>query len=426
MHSSRIIVDGRRATLAGAIALACLSPQVNAAGFAIIEHSAQGMGNAYSGGAANAEDLSTLWFNPAGAVKFEGLQSQAALHLIIPEFDGRGSGALEAGGVAFPTGSEPSDGGVVAFVPATYVSYQVNEKLWAGLAINAPFGLSTNYDDDWAGRYQAIDSEILSFNIGPSLAFKVSDSLSIGVGVVLMYFDAKLPNAIDTNGAAASGLSARAQAAAAAGDLVTAQALGAEAQGVLAGRPFDDSRAKNEADGWGYGFNVGLLFEPVNTADREIRIGVHYRSEIEQDLEGKASFRLNPVLTPGGAVPVNLARDDISVNVDLPQKVSASYYHRVRKVAFMGDVTWTGWSSLPELKIEYDGVGPFGTGEAVEEVDFEDSFRLSAGVAYYYNDRWTWRAGAAWDQSPTRNSRDRTARLPDNDRVWFSAGVGYN
>ena len=173
-----------------------------AAGFALIEQSASGMGNAYAGGSAAAEDASTIFFNPAGMTYINGTQAVGALHLINPnaEFNNKGSVAANrnfAKTLFRPLGGEGPNAGDLAFVPNFYFMTEITPSIKAGVGINAPFGLKTEYDDKWIGRFQADKSEVKTININPSVAFKVNDQLSLGFGVSAMRAEATLTQAVN-------------------------------------------------------------------------------------------------------------------------------------------------------------------------------------------------------------------------------------
>ncbi len=347
--------------------------QGHTAGFAIIEHSASGMGNAFAGAAAVAEDASTIYFNPAGMTYLPGSQMVVAGHGIFPkaDFSDRGSNIAST--------KLSDDGGVSKFVPNFYFSYQLNEKLFAGVGINAPFGLATEYDDNWVGRYQAVKSEITTLNINPSLAYKLNDQLSIGGGISAQYIKATLTNALDY-----SPLSA------------------------------PDGNIEVEGSDWSWGFNLGAIYQFTDTT----RIGLAYRSRIKQDLEGRANFENIPP-------PVSFVVSDsrATASVDLPETASLSLSHDVNgQWTLLADVTWTNWSRFDELVIKFENPG---MGESVQPENWEDSWRYSIGVVYRPNQTWTFRSGLAYDETPIPSATDRTPRIPGNDRTWIALGVGY-
>jgi len=296
------------------------------AGFALIEQSASNLGSAFAGGAASAEDASTIYFNPAGMTELGPAQAIFGLHLVQPStrFSDRGS----AGPGGAPLGSETGgDAGSLAFVPNVYYTHDLSAELKFGFGINAPFGLSTEYSENWMGRYHAIESHMQSVNINPSLAYEISERLSLGAGLNLQYLSVELTNAID-QATLCSGLAAQ-----------------IPVLGACAGLPTsNDGHAKVSGTSWGWGANLGLLYKIGDDS----RIGAAWRSGIEHKLKGEAEFDdIDPVLQAAGF----FTDTDANAEVKLPATFSLSAWHRFDpRWAVMGDVTWTQWSNFEELR----------------------------------------------------------------------------
>jgi len=355
--------------------VACaLTADAAASGFALIEDSASGLGNAYAGGAAIAEDAGTNYYNPAGLTRLKGRQLGLVLHLIDPSMNFADGGSVAAAGRS--GGGNGGDAGALAPVPNFYVAMDAGDKLKFGIGINAPFGLKTEYDPTWIGRFQAIKSEIKSVNINPSLAYKLNDTVSLGAGVSAQYVDVTLTRAVN---------------------------FGAAGEGAV----------NISGDDWGYGYNVGALFELSQGA----RIGVAYRASIGQHLEGTAQFTRPAGVPNAGAT----ADGDVSADIDLPETLSLSGVRQLdKKWSVMGDVTWTGWSRFKELKV----VRSSGAVLTTTPENWKDSYRYALGVNYRDSDKLLLRAGIALDRSPVSDAF-RTARIPDQDRTWLSLGANY-
>ncbi|MHB1142032.1 MAG: OmpP1/FadL family transporter [Sulfuricaulis sp.] len=396
------------------VCLVSHSSPVSAAAFALIEQGVKGLGNAYAGGAASAEDASTVFFNPAGMTRLSGRQAIAAGHLIRPssKFSDGGSHISNTLGGAPLTGGDGGDAGELAVVPNLYYVQEFANGYRFGLGINAPFGLATDYDDDWKGRYQAIRSEIITININPALAFKAGDRLSLGGGINLQYIDAELTSAVDYTVACFSALGA---------GTCSANGLGV---GTLQSSA-TSGMSSNTADDLSWGYNLGLLYE----FSPDTRVGLAYRSKISHKLEGTGDFTIpTAASTAGGAVGPTLsavfADSNIFARITLPEMISASFYHQLdSKWAVMGDVTHTRWSRLPELRIDFENSLK---SDGVEALNWENTWRYSVGATYFQDDRWTWRGGIAFDETPIPNPESRTARLPDNDRKWLAVGGSYH
>ena len=354
----------------------------NAAGFALIEQNASGMGNAYAGGAASAEDASTIYFNPAGMTYIQGTQAVGALHLIQPsaEFNNQGSVA----GSLRPLGGEGGDPGDLAFVPNFYFKMNLNDNLQLGLGVNAPFGLKTEYDDKWLGRFQAIKSEVKTININPAIAFKVNDQLALGFGLSAMWAQAELTNAVNF-------------------------------RHPVFPVSFGEGTAKVKGDDWGFGFNLGAIYQ----ATTDTRIGLAYRSKIEQHLDGDVKFNYPAGLpAPFAAAAPNGA---VKADVTLPENFSVSAFSHLNDTwDLMGDITWTRWSQFQELAIYRDN------GKLLTKTseNWQNTMRYTLGVNYHYSYAIKLRAGLAYDKEAIKDEF-RTARIPGNDRKWLSLGAGW-
>ena len=346
-----------------------------ASGFALIETSASGMGQAFAGAAAVAEDPSTIYFNPAGMMYLEGSQLTLGVHVIDSNahFEDKGSTDLTVYGV--PQGNRGGNAGDTFFVPNFYYVRDFGDKYKIGLGINAPFGLGTEYEDSWMGRYTSTNSEVQSINFNPSIAFRANDKLSIGLGFNIQHMKAKLENKI------------------------------------YLGPGSPDAHSKIEGDNWEMGFNLGFIYELTPTT----RLGVHYRSEISQTLEGDAEFR--PQVAP------ILVNRKVHASLDTPSTFSISMTHQLNdRLTLLGDVTHTKWSNFEELKVVIDDLGvPLST---VDE-NWSDSYRVALGLKYQYSDRWILRTGIAHDETPIDDDY-RTSRIPGDDRIWLSFGASYS
>ncbi|MES9970552.1 MAG: outer membrane protein transport protein [Candidatus Thiodiazotropha sp.] len=377
----------------------------NAAGFALLEQSVKQVGNAISGGAASNEDASTIFFNPAGMTRLRGSHLALQGHIVSPSasFSGSANTNPLLGGAPI-NGGDGGEAGGSALVPSFFYTHELKENLWVGVGVGAPFGLATEYDSNWVGRYHAINSEVMTFNINPSVAYKVNDKLSLGAGLNIMQATAELSNAVDYSAVCLSSQ-----------PLATCAALGLATPGTAA----TDGDVHIEGDGWGYGINLGLLYE----VSPQTRIGAAYRSTVKQETEGDADFTAptGPIIpAPIAAV---LADTDTTAAVDLPASLSLSVATEVApKWELMADITWTQWSSFEELRIEFDN--PL-KADSVQPENWDDTFKFSLGFNYRHSADWTFRGGIAYDQSPVPGIEYRTPRIPGNDRKWLAGGFTY-
>lgn len=396
------------------VILCCTSSSAFASGFSLLEQSASRLGTAFSGTAAAADDASTIFYNPAGLAKLTECEFLVVASgvLISSEFNNQNTQPA----LGQPLGSDGGDAGGWNAIPSLYFAAPLNDKFAMGLGVNAPFGLKLEYDDGWMGRFQALNSEITTYNFNPSLSWRVSEQLSLGIGVNYQRIQAELTNAVNYTAVVAQGLPALVAAgqlpAAAVPDLIAANA-GLEGNTSLRG---DDSA---------WGFNAGLMFE----LSPETRVGLSYRSTVDYTLEGGVRFRPATASNPIGAGIIaavsapgaTLATGPATVDLKLPDIATASLYHRMGKVELLADVAWTGWSSIQELRIVRD------TGAVLQVTPerWEDAWRYALGATYQLNDQWKLRGGVAYDETHVPND-NRTARLPDEDRTWVAIGAQWN
>ncbi len=384
-----------------AVPLAAFSGPALGAFFQLAENNVSGLGNAYAGGAAIAEDASTMWYNPAGLTLLSGPQLLVGGHFVSPSFKFNKTRATTVLGSPI-SGGNGGDASESALIPNVYYSQPFNDRLTFGIGVNAPYGLTTDYDDDWVGRYHADRSGVKTININPSLGYRFSDQFSGGLGVSVQYVEAELSQAVDLGTiCAASQPSA------------TCAALGLAPQQ-------DDAKSSVTADDVSYGYNFGLMWQPVPTT----RVGFAYRSTLKHKIKGnsdittsdagQAVFAANPA--------VNIVDTGARADVTLPATVALSVVQELGpEWTFMADATQTRWSQLQELRIKFDS----GQADVVTTLNLENVYRYSLGTTYAPGGNWVYRAGVALDQTPTPNPEVRTPRLPDADRTWLALGVGY-
>ncbi len=366
----------RFGSLAYGVGLLLMAGGVAAGGFGIATQNGSGTGNAFAGGAAAVDDASVAWFNPAGMTLLpSGKHVSAALHVLKTSHKFQDTGST--GAFAFPGSGNGGDAGGWAFVPNASFVMDINPQWSFGLSLNAPFGLATEYDDGWRGQLTGLKSEVKSVNINPSVAYKVSNTVSIGAGVSVQKLEAELTSCTT----------------------VPAPACG--------------NVAKIEGDDVGYGFNLGLMVQ----ATPATRFGASYRSSIKYDLEGDATF--------SGAAPAN---GKVKADLRVPDSASFSVFHQAGpKWELMGDVTWTKWSTVQQLNVVRTSAsagGPVGSTVTRLPFEWDDTWRFGVGANYKLSGQTKLRFGVAYDETPT-NDLTRTPRLPGEDRTWIAFGVQF-
>ncbi len=386
--------------LGGAVAITIITqaaaPAADAAGFAIKQQSAAAQGNAFAGATAGAESPSYMFFNPAALGRFD----RSSVHL---EASGiatslRLRNAEGTTGLGTPIGGVSRKGDVAddAVLPSFYAVAVPHDDFRLGLGINVPFGLGTEYPGGWVGRYHTVESSFTSINVNPVIAYKATDWLTVAGGLQLQWSEAELVNAVDFG------------------------TIGTIA-GVPGAAPTEqDGRATVKGEGWGFGYNLGVHAE----LRPGTRLGLAYRSAIDTTLEGDARFRLDEAGI-GAAMRGStgaFTNVDAETDVDLPPLASFGIHQAIgERFAVMAEAQWTGWSTFSDLVIEFDNVAQ---PDSVTRFDWDDAWFFAVGGTWRPTDRLTLRVGGAFDETPTSNG-DRTPRIPDADRWWLAAGLGW-
>jgi long-chain fatty acid transport protein len=370
--------------------------EAHAAGYALREQSASALGNAFAGNTAGAEDVTYIFANPAVLGQLDEHGGSLGGSWVSPTMEVKDATATTGAGTPVSGRDEVKNAADDQYVPYLHLAAPVGDRVRLGLSLTAPFGLSTEYPESWVGRYHAVESELITYNINPAVGIKISDRISIGIGFQAQYADGKLSNAVDFGTIGA-------------GEGVPGAIPGAQ-----------DGFARLDGDDWGYGWNVGLLVEPIDGT----RLGIAYRSEIDYRLHGDARFTDDEA---GIAATLRAARgafasSDASLDITTPASLSFGIHQDVGyDVSFMAEVSWTDWSEFDELKVEFDNPAQ---DDVVAEQRWDDSWFYAVGATWKPWSALTLRTGVAYDESPTPN-RYRTPRMPDEDRYWLAFGATY-
>ncbi len=353
------------------LALALASIQAHSAGFQVAEQSVTGIGRANAGEAAIADNAAVLSRNPAAMTRFEQAQFSSGLMIVDTAIDVTDTDQNQTAKDVAP----------MAAVPATYYLSPINDKWWWGIALFSQYGVETDYPDDFIHGDSAGNTSLLTVNINPSLAYKVNENLSLGVGVSLVYGKAQLDRHLGENAP------------------------------FFGGSP-SDKLISMEGDTWAHGWNVGALYE----INEKHRFGLHYRAETTLEFDGEFTDHQGVLIT-GGAKGSTTSAD---LNAVLPANIEFSGYHDLNdKWAVHYSIFWTQWSKFKELKATSsnctDGVC------FLKEEHYDDAFRYAIGATYQYSDSWTFRSGIALDEQ----GGEPTLSIPDSDRWWYSVGATW-
>jgi long-chain fatty acid transport protein len=372
-----------------ALGLVVLSAvEAEAGGFYIHEQSAYFQGTSFAGTAAGGPSLSAMFWNPATITQHgPGLSFEGDATFIAPRTEITPTTATLGPFNLVPLGGA-SDIGTNAFVPASYVVYGLTDRISLGLALNGPFGLNTKAPALWAGMFYNRDSDVFSLNANPSVAIRVADWLSVGVGAQVQYMRVKLTAATPFSG--------------------TFPPFG----------PLSPDTGVLQGDSIDFGLTAGITITPTPWTT----IGLGYRSRIDQSLEGyvwRPGLHLPPLLTP-----VPPAYVGISATVPLPDIATASIRQKITETfTLLGTVEWTNWSRLGTFPVVADTPTPFIP--TALSFEWRDGWMFSGGAEYQWRPNLAVRAGVGFERSPI-DDRVRGLRLPDNDRLWVSAGLTYN
>jgi long-chain fatty acid transport protein len=365
-----------KTTLSLAVTMA--STQIFAAGFAINEHSISGMGTGYAGRSSSADDASTVYGNPAGMSRIKREQVTGGVAFLDAKTDISDASSSPNGG--------SNKGDMVPFtsVPMGFYVKPIDDHWAFGLGVYVPFGLITDYEKGFAGRYFGSKSEVQVITFQPTVSYAFNDKVSIGFGPTINRIDGTLESNLSLNPRAA------------------------------------DGTVKIEGDDTALGYNIGIMVQALEST----RLGLTYHSKVKYKLEGDTKVNY-AVLGPLGN-----QKFDASLDITTPESVDFSVTHQLNdQWTLYAGSTWTRWSRLKEISVENEGVpaalAARGFGTITEEQNWHDTWAHAIGASYQLNKQWVLRTGLSVDQSPTNNV-NRSPRIPTGDRKIFSLGAGWS
>ncbi|MEZ9524465.1 outer membrane protein transport protein [Enterovibrio norvegicus] len=369
--------------LAIAAALGSLSStSAYAAGFQLAEYSATGLGRAYAGEAAMADNAAAQFRNPAMLTYLEGTQVSTGMIYVDPNVDVDGTTTFFGN----ETQTSSKDFADAAVVPNFYVSHQVNEQVFLGLALASNFGMNTKLDDNFKGTQFGNEASITTVEINPNVAYRINDQFSIGGGVRFVMGEGSI------------------------GAKSSSATLMPNGQGGVAVVPNGTTLKYMEGDDTSWGWQAGAAWQ-LNDSNR---IGFNYRSAVDLKLAGHASglsFGTTTGQLPG------------SMELGLPATAEIASFHQItEKVAVHASVNWTDWSEFEKLEANIPSLSE--PTQMVKEENWRDNYRVAVGATYQLNDKTELRSGVAYDTSAVDDA-NRTITIPETDRLWLSLGAGY-
>ena len=346
-----------------ALMIATFSGSAWSAGFALNEQSIKSMGMSQAGRSATAADATTLFANPAGMTQLTGTNMSGNATFIYAPADIENAQGSQAG---------TNNGDMIppTWVGAGFMTHQMNDQLTIGIGNYAPFGLATNYESSFQGRYFGDKSKVKVIAIQPTIAYKLTPELSIGMGIsvsklegLLSAYSIALTNPVEVNG-----------------------------------------------DDISYGYNVGVLWQVMP----QTRIGFDYRSKTDYNLKGTTELTGTGIEFPA------------TLDISTPATFELSVSHELNpNVNIHGSVGLTQWSVLEKLVIENGGGASGAFKTSIEELDWKDSWAYSVGADWKMDDALTLRAGLGIDKTPVTDSH-RSVRVPSEDRTVLSLGLSYD
>ncbi len=361
-------------TLALAITAAMgISSHAAAAGFQLAEYSATGLGRAFAGEAAMADNASAQFRNPAMLTYLKGIQVSTGAIYVDPNIDIAGTHSGITGGIPSLGATNSSDFANSAVIPNFYFSRPLTDKATIGIAFGTHFGMRTDLGTDFKAAMFGNQAEVHTVEINPNLGYKINDQLSVGAGVRYVmasgHFGAALPN-------------------------------------QLGGSNLKYMEGEDNAWGW----QVGTAWQ-INANNR---IGFSYQSAVKLNLEGHANgigFDGTGKGSYAGSLPI-----------ELPASAEIASFHQLNdQWAVHASVNWTDWSAFEKLEANIPDLnGPVD----IKQENWKDNYRFAIGTTYQATNKLVLRSGIAYDTSAV-DEANRTQTIPETDRTWLSVGAGY-
>lgn len=371
------------------LAVAMASSQIFASGFALNEQSISGMGTGFAGRSSAADDASTVYGNPAGMSRLKQQQVTVGVAAIDASTDIKHTSGTQ-------TGTNKGDMVPFTAVPLGFYVKPIDEHWAFGLGVYAPFGLVTDYENDFQGRNFGSKSDVKVITLQPTVSYAFNDKVSIGFGPTINRISGVLESAL---------------------------------QPPLSR---NTSNVKIKVDDTALGYNIGVLVQATDTT----RVGLTYHSKVDYKLEGHTDVYAGAG-TAGAGTPFSVLKSeryDASLKVTTPESYDLSVTQDLNDAwKVYAGATWTRWSRLKDITVKNEGVtranggafAPAGLSTIKEDQNWHDTWAYALGTSYQLNKQWVLRTGLSFDQAPTNNT-DRSPRIPTGDRTIFSVGAGWS
>ncbi|MBU2896464.1 outer membrane protein transport protein [Vibrio hepatarius] len=372
-------------SIAVAASLLSAAHTANAAGFQLAEYSATGLGRAYAGEAAIADNASAQWRNPAMLTYLPGTQVSLGAIYVNPNVDVNGTvdGSTSKNPTLPTSNAASSDFADDAIIPNVYLSHKYSDQVAVGFALGTNYGMETNLGNDFAAAHFGNQASVTTMEANLNAAYQLNQQWSVGGGLRYVMgegsFGAKTPE-----------------------NNIIGQSISAPKGTVLKYMEGDDTA---------WGWQVGTAWQ----INQDHRIGFSYKSEVQLKLEGYATgFGFDSSLSNGN-------RDNGTMDLALPATAELASFHQLtEKLAIHSSINWTDWSSFEKLEAQLDTFGS----QMVKVENWQDNYRVAFGATYQLEPKLTLRTGIAYDTSAV-SDKNRTITIPETDRTWLSFGASY-
>jgi len=423
-----------------AVTIACLlhTTLAHAEGYKLYEQSVSSMGNAYAGRGAQISDASLVQSNPAALSQLSSAQWAGGLNIIDAQTNYRDVAATNANG-AVVVGRDSGKNSLLEAVPFAFFADQFNEDIHFGFGFYVPFGLSSDYANDWAGRYFADETAIQVLAIQGAVSYQLTPQWALGLGLNLNYAEGTLSKTKDHNGLCETG-----------------PRINLIYQRDVYTAAYCDSHYEVSGDDVAAGYSLGLHGQPFH----HLKVALVYHSELKFDLRGDSVIRNTPITganalglpnfivvapqlpaidkTTGKLAVQPTLTEASRLALTTPANLMLSLDQQLTTDwSWQASLNWTGWSAFKHIEIVSDDAAPslsLSTSQPQNLAKpgyigyipqyWHDSWSTSVGLTVQAQPDLQLKTGIAYDENPIRQ-RHKTARVPTADRLWWTLGANW-